>query len=246
MILHRKLQVGYEMTVVKIFGSSITNEPTNNNHSSTFVRTILHHYDCYDTTDVCRGVAKCSEERILFYLKKIKKIDVAVIFHGMPHNEFCVGCVDDFANGDIDDEHIDYMLKNNIESCFYPDVHKKLPISKSDSVLHVNAVVAKQMLAGHNRIFYHRDLQVNRFYGALIQIDQYLTAKNIKAVHCVHDRMPPWFKFSSGIVDTEIALYQYHDTYGCRYSRVPNAITPEGNRIIEQKLISYIDQLIST
>jgi hypothetical protein len=234
------------MTIVKIFGNSITNEPSETQHGTTFVRTVLNHYNCYDTYDVCRGVARCSEERILFYLKKIRKIDVAVIFHGMPHTEFCVGCVDDFANGDIDEEDLEYMLENNIERSFYTDMHKKLPVSRSDAKLHVNAVVAKQMLAEHNARFFHRDLQVNRFYGALIQIDQYLTAKNIKAVHCVHNRMPTWFKFSSGIVDTEIAHYQYDPVYGCSYAKSGNAITPEGNAIIEQRLISYIDKLIDT
>lgn len=234
------------MPVIKIFGNSITNEPNPGDHNSTFVSTILNHYNCYDTNNVCRGVAQCSEERILFYLKKAKKIDVAVIFHGWPNFEFCIGCVDDFQDGVINDDHLEHLLSNNITRNFYPDVRKKLPTSQSDVDICFTADVTKQMLEDHNSKFYHRDLQLNRFHGALVQIDQYLTSKNIKAVHCVHDRMPSWFKFSSGIVDTEIALYQYHPIYGCSYSRSRNAITPEGNTIIEQKLISYIDQLMST
>lgn len=234
------------MLNVKIFGNSITNT----RHDvdvlfPTFTETVLNHYNCYDFNDVCRGVARCSEERILFNLKKTKKIDVAVIFHGILHHEFCVSCIDDFADGTIDDDDLTYMLDNNLTRGFYENVQKVLPKSKSEASLHLDPRVVKQQLDDRNRLYYHRDLQRNRYYGALIQIDQYLTFKQIKAVHITSRTIPAWFKFSSGIVNTEFGQYQYHPVYGCSYSKSVNAVTEDGNKLIADTLISYIDSMIN-
>lgn len=232
------------MLNVKIFGNSITNTRHDiSTHSPTFTEIVLNHYNCYDSNDVCRGVARCSEERILFNLKKTKKIDVAIIFHGIIHHEFCVSCIDDFADGAIDDEDLQYMLDNNLTRGFYENIQTVLPKSKSDATLHLDPRIVQQMLDSRNKLYYHRDLQRNRYYGALIQIDQYLTHKNIKAIHITSRSIPNWFKFSSGIVNTDFGQYQYHPVYGCSYSKSVNAVTEEGNKIIADTFISHINSM---
>ena len=42
----------------------------------------------FDANLVNIGVTMCSEERVLFQLKKVKKIDLAIIFHCNPLNCF--------------------------------------------------------------------------------------------------------------------------------------------------------------
>ena len=65
------------------------------------------------------------------------------------------------------------------------------------------------MLQNNRKFFWNADLQMNRHLGALIQIDQYCTVKQIPVIHFVHVQkmLPSWFKFTSGIVDTEILLW---------------------------------------
>lgn len=228
-------------TYVKFFGNSITSEACEPQHFTTFVETVMNHYNCYDTNNVCRGVARCSEERILFYLKKTKKIDVAVIFHGWPDAEFCVSSVDDYSHGDIDEEDIEYLTSNNINRRFYKNVQKKLPQSKNDSAYSLTPKETKDRLTDHRDLFYHIDLQRNRYNGALIQIDQYCTAMGINVIHCINSALPKWFSFTSGIVNRDFGEYQYNSLYGCSYTKSANAINEEGNKIISDTLISYID-----
>jgi hypothetical protein len=226
---------------VKFFGNSITSEAFAPQHFPTFVQTVMNHYNCYDTNDVCRGVARCSEERILFYLKKTKKLDVAVIFHGWPNAEFCVSSVDDYAHGSIDDDEVGFLTSENVVRSFYKNVQQQLPKLKNDAVLRLTPKETQDLLSSHKELFYHIDLQNNRYNGALIQIDQYCTTKGIPVIHCVHSMLPRWFNFTSGIVNKEFGEYQYAKHYGCSYSKSANAINEEGNSIIADTLISYID-----
>ena len=91
------------------------------------------------------------------------------------------------------------------------------------------------------------EVNKNRFYGALIQIDQYCTHKKIPVIHCPKSptHIPSWFKFTSGIVDYELGLSQ-NDNHPFRasYGKSDNAVTKEGNEQIAKKLIEYIDQLL--
>ena len=87
----------------------------------------------------------------------------------------------------------------------------------------------------HLKYFTSHDLIVNRHYGALTQIDQYITYKKIPVIHCTLPRsIPTWFKFSSGIVDTEITKFQYSNSeYYCSHAKVNNAINELGNYVGE-------------
>jgi hypothetical protein len=68
-------------------------------------------------------------------------------------------------------------------------------------------------LALNKKYLYHHDLQMNRYYGALAQIDQYLKFKNIPVVHCLGKPFwyPTWFKFETGIVDNKIYKLRHED-----------------------------------
>lgn len=193
--------------IVKIFGNSITNHKRFNHQPLTFVDIIERRYNSrVDIDTIYRSRARCSEERILYFLKKFKKIDVAIIFHAYPTHEFCPGCTDDFDHGTVDDEDLEYMTNNNIKRHFFENVTEKIPM-RSDLTTHTyDAITTKNILDSHRRFHYNIDLQMNRYQGALVLIDQYLTAKSIKAIHCIHkEYMPTWFKFSSGMVIHEFS-----------------------------------------
>jgi hypothetical protein len=91
--------------------------------------------------------------------------------------------------------------------------------------------------------FYHPDLQMNRFYGSLIQIDQYLTSKSIPAIHIISpNTIPSWFKFSSGIVDTKIMqlIHNYELKPGEWFV---NVMTKEGNVAVSQKILELVEEM---
>jgi hypothetical protein len=94
----------------------------------------------------------------------------------------------------------------------------------------------------YRKYFEEPDLIMNRFYGALIQIDQYLAFKNIKAVHIVGNNitLPPWFKFQSGIV--EDAIPNMLDTYAVEDNFFVNNINKEGNLLVADQLEKTIKE----
>ena len=57
--------------------------------------------------------------------------------------------------------------------------------------------------------------------------------------------MPEWIKFSSGIIDEELATFQFaqHPNH-CSHAKVTNAVDEGGNIIMANKLIAYIEQLM--
>lgn len=91
----------------------------------------------------------------------------------------------------------------------------------------------------HKKYLYHPDLQQNRYYGALGLIDQFLNYKKIPVVHCLgrESWYPPWFKFTSGIIDTELSKFQRNE-YLDRTTE--NGVSPEGNDIMFKILLDLI------
>lgn len=186
-------------------------------------------------------IAVCgSEERILYFLKKVKDpIDIAIIFHGDPNFVFVPPLERDIQPSTGKEPF--YSSKNNV----YVNYFKNIPQDKSQPVVskvHINDFVrAKDLFL---KYFYTPDLNANRHYGALIQIDQYLKYKNIKAIHCVLEKtLPTWFDFTNGIVDTEITQLQTPNSlYACDHRFSLNRINKEGNEYIASKLIHYIEK----
>ena len=97
----------------------------------------------------------------------------------------------------------------------------------------------------HKKYLYHHDLQMNRYYGALTQIDQYLKFKKIPVLHCLGPEFwyPNWFKFQSGIVDREIYKLRHEITgHYALFSESENNLTEQGNQIAFDLMIPLITQ----
>jgi hypothetical protein len=185
------------------------------------------------------AVSQGSEERILYNLKKLHNIDLALIFHGSPNFFFCPTLE---ADSGIKK---DSWWKYNSKTLFrrFPYVTKDRPKDMFNYEL-IDIDSYRTTYQSFIENFNTPDLNHNRFYGALMQIDQYVTAKNIPTIHfTIKNTIPPWFKFTSGIVDTEISEYQNSGPFKGSYQYSPNAITEEGNKVIYDKLTNYISQL---
>ena len=202
-------------------------------------------FEKYNLKEEFYHQADCSsEERILYFLKKCpEKIDVAIIFHSLPYYIFCPGLHRDLSSG-TEDSFWETGLIDRFQ--FNQNVLKDIYTPKLETL---DKEKYRKSFESYIDYFYTNDLAVNRYNGALMQIDSYLTAKKIPAIHCMLKHkvaMPSWFKFSSGIVDHELASMQ---TSNEKFPYVPpisdNHISVAGNQYIFDKLESYIQQLLS-
>ena len=241
--------IGNSITFRKKVGNTKIPKP------KTFVDILFEKYNIPEH-DHLYSYACCSEERILYFLKKIKEIDIVVIFHAVPEFFFVPTLERDFTAMNEDDYFWKDPHWNNIN--VFPSIATDTPITPAEweilrtqhkSTNPYNTISNeefKNYFYSHLKYFYTNDLCHTRHFGALAQIDQYITYKKIPVIHCTLPRsLPTWFKFSSGIVDTEIATFQFsnHPNH-CSHAKVRNAIDEEGNKIIANKLISYIEQLV--
>lgn len=229
-----------------IFGSSVTSMKEHDHQPPTFVDLLFERYGRFDPFYATyRARSRCSEERILYFLKKIGHIDFAVIFHGYPHHEFCPASTEDFHHGWIDDEDRDYMQAAGIKRNFFNDISKDIPTTTDLLDFTLEPYEAQDLLREHSEKFYNIDLQLNRFHGSLFMIDQHLVDNGIKAVHCItKTHIPSWFTFRSGPVETRFSSWQYSPPYCCDYSQSNNAINEEGNCIIADTLTAHIEKAL--
>jgi hypothetical protein len=228
--------------IVRFFGHSMTKHKQQDTSPKTFVDLVQEHYKCLDTNDTYHALGRCSEERILFFLKKVKPMDVAVIFHSWPTFTFVPGFVRDVGKSRFEDDEIEFLHKAR-EGYFwrYDNFEKSLPTNSSQSI-EFPIEEANEILEQNRRYFYHPDLQMNRFMGALIQIDQYCTSKKIPVIHFTNYEFPKWFKFTSGIVDTDTVEMSFEGSrYYVGYQKSENAINAKGNVLIAKKIIYYIE-----
>jgi len=213
-----------------IFGHSICRRRRAKDRTDPLFVDIM--FEKYNIPDSCLIQSPvCSEERILYFLKKSPKIDIAIIFHGKPSSIFVPALDRDFDYDSIgntwkdDRERTDYYV-NRITDSSITNIEK------------IPRFQFRNAYDEHVKYFYTRDLQRNRFLGALLQIDQYLTYKQIPVIHCpFKNTIPEWFKFSSGIVDNELAnLQDYSIGENDSWNRVSN----KNNIYIAEKLSEYI------
>lgn len=219
-----------------IFGHSICLQSNKDLPLTTFTDILVRQYNIPLKN---LHVSLCgSEERILYFLKKTKDpIDGVIIFHGDPGLVFVPTLERDMHPNTPND----YFWRS--PSYQYLKFFENVSQDKSEKVTSLKPLSDfKRAFNYFLTYFYTKDLNANRHYGALIQIDQYLTYKNIPAIHCVLDNtMPTWFKFSSGIVDKEITQMQKSSSeYSCDPRFSANRINQLGNQIIAEKLIEYI------
>lgn len=260
--------------------------------------------DHFNANIVNTGTAMCSEERVLFQLKKTKKIDLAIIFHCDPmccfipswHRDASTlgrdelerkfnlikgAKIDDLAkhpdlinylekwaaltNMPTDEEHL-LVLLNRLQSTnngpvvsvlleiarqqnIELDLDKIVEGNKDESLTFLIALLKpyidndlffKELIDAlllNKKYLSHPDLQFNRYYGALMQIDQYVAYKQIPTVHCLGSDSwyPKWFKFTTGVCDKELQkFYSNKDA-----KKAIN--TPDGNILIFDKLLTLID-----
>ncbi len=186
------------------------------------------------------GVRQGSEERILFELKKTKKLDLAVIFHSEPGYLFLPNSDRDIDVTGINQKRIENLIPEGDWASGFSQKHspKFLDEFKTQSEF-------ISLIDNIKEHLYHSDLMLNRFYGSLIQIDEYLLAKKIPTIHVLekNSAIPNWFKFRSGVVDYSIApLYQI---FKAKQPFFVNCISKEGNIEVCKRLESLIDAACS-
>ena len=179
------------------------------------------------------GARQGSEERILFELKKTKCLDIAIIFHSQPHFVFIPESDRDISMKQLTSDKFDYIF-GDITNIYHRTHHKKFV------ELFKNSEELKRATHYLKTYFYHPDLQLNRFYGSMIQIDQYLLKKSIKAIHVISKNdMPGWFSFESGITDDSvISLIDQHPLK--HNETFANVMTREGNKAVAKRLLELI------
>lgn len=222
---------------IHIFGNSICRQQ-DGGISPNFVDILFEKYNL--PNESLHRFPNMSEERILYLLKKLKNIDLAIIFHGLDNSVFVPSLDADFKLGTTTPAEW-YLSEYRRQFIgYYPNRKKDSP---NDVVEEIPRIEIKTALDAYEKFFHTRDSARNRFMGALIQIDQYLTSKQIPVIHCAYEKtIPSWFKFSSGIVDYDIV--KLHNTgKSMNVHLMKNRLTPEHNQLIANKLIGYIDQL---
>jgi hypothetical protein len=169
-----------------IFGNSIVGRARLDNPTmpKTFVDILFEKYNIPDNH--LYGYAQCSEERILYFLKKIKHIDIAIIFHGLPEFFFVPGLERDFT---VINENEYFWKDPNWEHLhIFNSVTNDRPITEKEwevlrnnvknyEIEYTNTEEFKIHYYNYLKYFHTRDLCRNRHYSALQQIDQYLSYK---------------------------------------------------------------------
>lgn len=234
---------------IQFFGHSITNT-SKDFPIKTFVDLVLEKYQATCQSHP-RGVSLCSEERILYDLKKVKDIDVAVIFHTNEDFYFCLTNPRDFNL--MNPDEMERQFNDEFYGLKLERTKDKAWDNCADDL--ISGPDLKKFTAEHQRLMLSKDLMRNRYFGALIQIDQYCTSRSIPVIHCPLDKksIPNWFNFTSGIVDYDLNDYNYKNIHlptsiepnphYVGYQKSDNAISEEGNILIAEKLFEYIDQL---
>lgn len=191
--------------------------------------------DHFNATVVNTGVKQGSEERILFELKKSKNLDVAVIFHCQSSSLFLPECDRDIDLKSFDFAKAENLFQNSQLDSEFTKTHqpKFREVFKTDDTFF-------NVVCNYKEYLHHPDLMMNRYYGALIQIDQYLSSRDIFAIHILEKKLPipAWFKFSSGIIDYQIMTIV--NTCPAKNPFFANAITREANYLISTLLINII------
>lgn len=184
--------------------------------------------DHFKANIVSTGVKQGSEERILFDLKKTKRLNFAVITHSHPSCIFLPGCDRDISLARVDSERIDYLSEHDQGMV-------KLFKTKEQFTLVMDL---------YKQYFYHPDLFVNRYLGAAQQIIHYLYSHSIPSIHIVSlNQFPIWFNFGSGIVDVDNISKDFN-TYQQKQPFFHNCISLEGNRVVADKLIDMMRHVV--
>ena len=192
------------------------------------------------------GSLQGSEERILYELKKTRlpKLDLAIIFHSYYSYTFIPHIDRDFNMKGLEKNgRVSYLWDNPVHQQFEEEwqQHSTNPIFSKFYEKYKTPENFKKCIEIYKDYFDHKDLQMNRYYGALIQIDQYITSKKINCIHVVDvekNHIPNWFFFTSGVIDTEgMKIFRENNTINLKD---PNGVTIEGNH----KMALHFEEVI--
>jgi hypothetical protein len=212
----------------------------------------IHVRDMLNCNIVHSGTPQCSEERILFNLKKkipSNKLDVAIIFHQQhPRYFFVPASKRDFAADVIPESKAQVLWSERVlydpnmvvdENTFDEEFGNTsdIPTVFKTKEEFINAMHC------YKNYFNHQDLLKNRMESAMMMIDTYCLNRNINVIHVTDEPKNigmSWFSFKSGVVSTEVQkmLTQYPSPYGA--DRNPNSLSLEGSKIIAQKIVDII------
>ena len=189
---------------------------------------------------VNKGTPQGSEERVLFELKKTKQIDLAVILHSHSNFMFLPSCQRDITLKELNDKAA-YMWREIKENSTELAKAKERYFSYGGiKETFADIETFLQTIALYKEYLHHPDLAMNRYTGALVQIDQYITSKNIPCIHVpIPNKIPSWFNFTSGLVDYE--LYDFIESR--REEGFPNNISVKGQTEVANILIDHINQM---
>ena len=232
---------------IGFFGHSTVGDDTNG-AGGTFIFDVAKHFNAQI---VNVGVGQGSEERILFELKKCKRLDVAVIFHSRPQAMFIPHCRMDFNIAEVPDRKAEIIWaqelilnivptpKNEFEMLM-ENWNDSLQYKKNFSSLFKNPEEFINCIKNFKQYLYHPDLQQNRFEGALTLIDQYCLARVPKVIHSIDPiRIPAWWTgFKSGVLGTELNVIEQK----FREVGQPNSLTPKGHKLMGDEIIRLITE----
>ena len=223
-------------TNIEFFGSSIIGSNSfRPDKPKSFYDLILEHFNA---TSLNFMIAQCSEERILYNLKKTSEIDIAIIFHSTPQFIYFPNFTRDFT---VQTDHEIDNWNNRQQFLDYVDAFKQ---NKKDIVTNLYVPVESidvSIIKDFMKFHFNKDVNRNRFHGALSLIDDYVYAKKIPAIHVIHDHIPGWFNFKSGVVDTDI--WNIEKEFSESFNKSVNGISEEGNSLIFNKIISLVQRL---
>lgn len=245
--MNTKLKIGF-------FGHSIAQTDSDPN-SNDYIQQLIKKYDA----ELCgAGTAQCSEERILFQLKKTKDIDIAVIYHANPKFVFIPSLHRDVSISTKVEDKFDYELEKN-QNLLDDGIYENAVIFLNSFISRETITFNKELLDEltkaiwyNKRYMSHPDLVRNRYFGALMHIDSFVKNRNIKVIHAIdpeHSResIPSWFNFSSGIIDNELQTFQHRKKgFQVSYGESCNGINEAGNKLMIDILSNHFDRLLNT
>jgi len=196
--------------------------------------------DYFNAESLNRMVAQCSEERILYNLKKTSEIDIAIIFHSTPQFIYFPNFTRDFKfmkDNEIDDWNNRQEFLHYVEA--YKQNKRDIVTNYSVPIESIDSTIIKDFMKLH----FNKDVNRSRFDGALTLIDDYVCSKKISTIHVIDERIPDWFTFKSGIIDEDI--YEIEREYSVSFNKSVNGISEEGNNIIFNKLNNMIQHILS-
>ena len=186
-------------------------------------------------TVVNQGVKQGSEERILYELKKTHNLDLAIVFHCLPRFLFLPGCDRDIDTNSFKASRAEDIFRNDHLDTEFTATNQ--PLFKKVFSTNENFFNAVNT---YRQYFYDPVLTLNRYYGALLQIDQYLAFKNIRAIHVLprKNNVPNWFTFTSGCVD--YSIMDVFETHPAKNPFFVNLTTQEGNKLVAAQILNIV------